>query len=433
VTQPRYDVVPFRDLLAEPLRNGVYKRKEFHGRGLKIVNMKELFANDRLRDQANLRVDLTAAEQGRFVLRPGDLLFARRSFVLEGAGKCSIVEDTDEPTVFESSMIRARLAEHADPRFFYYLFKSPLGRGAMASIATRTAVSGITGSALAGLPVPLPPLGVQRKIAGVLVAYDDLIENNVRRIDLLEGMAKALYREWFVEGRFPGHQDVPLVESELGPVPSGWPVVSMSDVVSVDKGLSYKGAYLTDTGVPMANLKCLRAGGGFRRDGTKPYSGEFKPRHAIAPGDLIVANTDLTQAGHVIGSPAIVPRRDFQQGGLVSHHLFAVRHDRSEIPASFLYHLLADDRFRSYARGTASGTTVLGFRAADFLSFRFALPPTPLIDSFASLAGDMVSLAEVLEDENEVLRTNRDLLLPRLVAGDVDLAQCDIDMAPLVA
>src|SRR5207248_7866058 len=132
-------------------------------------------------------------------LKRGDLLFARRSFVLEGAGKCSIVGCLPEPMTFESSMIRARLDRSlALPEFFFYFFKSPLGRGAMASIATRTAVSGITGTNLATLPVPLPPLNTQRKIASVLSAYDALIENNRRRIKLLEQMVQRIYREWFV-------------------------------------------------------------------------------------------------------------------------------------------------------------------------------------------------------------------------------------------
>src|SRR5207249_110115 len=100
-----------------------------------------------------------------------------------------------------------------------------------------------------------------------------------------------------------------------------------------------------------ANLKCFLVGGGFRRDGTKPYSGAFKPKHMVTPGDVIMANTDLTQAGAVIGSPAIVPRRGFENGGLISHHLFAIRPRDTELTPAVLFHMLADDRFRSFARG----------------------------------------------------------------------------------
>ena len=113
--------IPFAQLLTEPVRNGIYKKKEFHGRGVKVVNMGELFANPRLHDVDMRRVDLTEAEQGRFGVQVGDLLFARRSLVAEGAGKCSVVLEVNEPTAFESSIIRARPDQSkADSLFLYF-------------------------------------------------------------------------------------------------------------------------------------------------------------------------------------------------------------------------------------------------------------------------------------------------------------------------
>ena len=98
----------FSDVLALPVRNGLYKRKEFHGRGTKIVNMGELFGNPRLADIDMRRLDVTEAELQRHNVMAGDLLFARRSLVADGAGRCSLVTNVSEPTVFESSIIRAR-------------------------------------------------------------------------------------------------------------------------------------------------------------------------------------------------------------------------------------------------------------------------------------------------------------------------------------
>ncbi len=116
---------PFGQLLAEPVRNGIYKKKEFHGRGAKIVNMGELFAHPRLRSVPMKRVELSDGERNRFDVRKGDLLFARRSLVAEGAGKCSIVLDVDELTTFESSIIRARPdTSKVEPLFIFYFFNS---------------------------------------------------------------------------------------------------------------------------------------------------------------------------------------------------------------------------------------------------------------------------------------------------------------------
>ena len=111
----------FGDLLLGGTRNGIYKPKEFHGRGVKMVNMGELFAHSRLRDVPMRRVELTGSETEKSGLAPGDLLFARRSLVAEGAGKCSIVLEVNEPTTFESSIIRARPdSTKADSHFLYY-------------------------------------------------------------------------------------------------------------------------------------------------------------------------------------------------------------------------------------------------------------------------------------------------------------------------
>ena len=177
------------------------------------------------------RVELTDDEKSKSSLKDGDLLFARRSLVFEGSGKCSIVVNPPELTTFESSIIRARPNRGiAEPRFLFYLFASPVGRAIVASIATRTAVSGIRGSDLWQVGLPLPPLPAQRRIAGVLSAYDELIENNQRRIQILETMARAVYREWFVEFRFPGHEKIPRVASPLGDIPQGWEVKKLKDV-----------------------------------------------------------------------------------------------------------------------------------------------------------------------------------------------------------
>ena len=286
---------------------------------------------------------------------------------------------------------------------------------------------------LATLEIPMASLPTQRTIAAILSAYDDLVENIDRRLEILEETAERIYREWFVYFRYPGHEGVSLVESELGPIPPGWVVRRLGDVATVDKGLSYKGAFLTDQGLPMANLKCFLVGGGFRRDGTKPYSGDFRPRHSVVAGDLIMANTDLTQVGGVIGSPAIIPRRGFENGGLISHHLFAIRPRVGGLTNAVLFHMLADERFRQFARGRASGTTVLGFRTADCEAYRLAVPTPDVLARFGDIVDDILSLSEILRELIESSRATRDLLLPRLISGEIDLEGLNIEIPEAAA
>jgi type I restriction enzyme S subunit len=148
------------------------------------------------------------------------------------------------------------------------------------------------------------------------------IELNRKMNRTLEEMAQALFKSWFVD--FDGVPESELVDSELGPIPRGWGIATLRDQLTLDRGLSYKGKYLSDGGVPMVNLKCVRPHGGFRRGATKPYSGEFKDRHIVQPGDMVIANTDLTQARDILGCPAFVPDLGTSEM-ITSHHTYAVR------------------------------------------------------------------------------------------------------------
>lgn len=213
-----------------PSRNGLTRPSKVRGVGYKMINMGELFANEWLYDIPMERVQLNDREKRECLIAKNDLLFARQSLVASGAGKCSIVREVKEPTTFESHLIRVRLdTTKAVPLFYYYYFKSPLSP--MKTIVTICAQAGIRGSDLATLSVECPDLPTQRRIASILSAYDDLIENNRRQIKLLEEAAQRLYREWFVELRFPGHESVKVVDG----VPEGWKKGTLDDICIVKK------------------------------------------------------------------------------------------------------------------------------------------------------------------------------------------------------
>jgi len=319
------------------------------------------------------------------------------------------------------TVIRAKANTHQV--FLYYLIASQEFIDHATNISSGTRMPRASWKVLCDSEWRFPPLPTQHKIASILSAYDDLIENNLRRIRILEEMAENLYREWFVKFRFPGNADARFVDG----IPEEWEVKKLRELITIDKGISYKGKYLTDDGLPMVNLKCIPPGGGFKRDGTKPYSGDYKSRHRVQSGDLVFANTDLTQAGNIIGSPGLVPRSGFDGGGIASHHICIVRlEEHSPMNQIFLFHLLQSGGFHEYAKGCASGTTVLGFRADDALNFTFALPTRQLIRLFEQIANDTHELGESLRDSNVSLRLTRDLLLPRLISGELDVSELDI-------
>jgi type I restriction enzyme S subunit len=384
----------FGEILAEPVRNGIYKKKDFHGRGCKMVNMGELFAYGRISNQEMKRVEINATESLKYLLQDGDLLFARRSLVLEGSGKCSLVIKPSEETTFESSIIRARLDQaRANPPFYYYFWDSPSGRARMASIATRTAVSGIRGSDLMQLEVPLPPLPTQCKIATILAAYDDLIENNTRRIALQEEMARRLYREWFVRFRFPGHDSVRLVDSPLGPIPKGWKLTKLGDAIELAYG------------------KALTAGD--RRDGPIPVYGS---------NGIVGHHTESLVKG-----PGIIVGRKGNVGSVYWSDddffpIDTVFYVCTDICLHYVYYNLQTQNFIN------NDAAVPGLNRNQAYSLPFVLPNTELLEDFQRFADAIFKQTGNLRTAIATLRRTRDLLLPRLISGAVDVSDLDIAM-----
>jgi type I restriction enzyme, S subunit len=260
---------------------------------------------------------------------------------------------------------------------------------------------------------------VQRRIAGLLSAYDDLIENNRRRIRILEEMARALYREWFVHFRFPCHEKVKLLASPLGEIPQGWRFKSVGEIAEIFRGRSYRSLDLADAGgLPFLNLKCLDRDGGFRRSGLKRYVGEYKDVHIARKGDIIVAVTDMTQERRIVGSAALVPTLD-KEFGIYSMDLVRVE-PRPPVPKSFLYSFLRFSTMADEIKQHANGVNVLHLSPNRITDYRFAVPTDELMTRFASFVAPCLEQMDTLQNQIENLRRTRDLL-PRLLSGQVIL------------
>ena len=301
---------PFSSVLSSPVRNGIYKKKEFHGSGVKIVNMGELFANPRLGAIPMRRVNLSKSEQRRFSVQAGDLIFARRSLVAEGAGRCCVILETDELTAFESSIIRARPDPTiSDSLFLYYYFNSPQGLHSLDTIRRQVAVAGITGTDLSQLPVPLPALPEQRAIANILGTLDDKIELNRRMNQTLEAMASAIFQDWFVDfgpvrAKMEGQEPYlptelwdlfpdELVDSEVGEIPEKWSLRNfgdlLDDVIGGDWGKEFPDPTNTE---PVAiirgtDIPSLRTGS--RGSVPTRFTSEKKAeRRKLQDGDIVI-------------------------------------------------------------------------------------------------------------------------------------------------
>ena len=395
--------VLFESLYSSASRNGVYKAKEFHGRGTRIVNMGELFGYSFISNQEMKRVELDERELDLNSLEDGDLLFGRRSLVESGAGKCSLVVSPLEPITFESSIIRVRVnKEVVNPRFLYYYFLSPQGRGRIRSIVSGTNVKGIRGSDLKKISVANPSKVVQDGIVAALSAYDDLIDNNIRRMALLEDSARQLYREWFVRLRFPGQEHTPIVDG----VPQGWERKTLGDLCREVRDMVLPEALEPDT----------------------PYIGlEHIPRRSISLNDWgtveeVTSSKCRFKAGEIIFGKI---RPYFHKvgvafvDGVTSSDAIVVRPIDETLHGLVLMTMSSDEFVAVTSQQMKEGSKMPRADWKQMKAFSVQVPPPGLLKNFDDVIQPTVEQLRTLSFANQKLRQARDLLLPRLMNGEL--------------
>jgi type I restriction enzyme, S subunit len=275
------------------------------------------------------------------------------------------------------------------------------------------------------LLIDCPPLDVQRKIGAVLAAFNELIEINERRIELLEGLARSLYREWFVHFRFPGHESHKLVNTDIGSIPDGWEVHTVGQVATAIRGQSYRRADLSEAGgVPFLNLKCMERGGGFRRHGIKRYTGRYKESQRTLPGDTLVAVTDMTQERRIVAQAFRMPDLG-EPFAIPSLDLVLLRPIDQRMQA-FIYATLRYSGFAERVKQFANGANVLHLSVDRIQEYRFAIPGTRLLKMFESMADAIFTEAELLKTQSQQLSVIRGLLLSRLVSGRLDIVDMNL-------
>ena len=193
--------------------------------GMKVINVKNILPDGSIDlSNSDRYISLEEFEQrySHFAVEDGDIVVASSG----SYGKVGRIYRRHLPLMMNTSVIRFHplSPESLDPNYLFAFLRSNLFHNQVESLVTGSVQKNFGPSHLKIMEIPVPLLPTQRNIAAVLSAYDDLIENNTRRIKILEEMASAIYREWFVEFRFPGHEGVEMVESELGLIPQGWEV-----------------------------------------------------------------------------------------------------------------------------------------------------------------------------------------------------------------
>lgn len=311
----------------------------------------------------------------------------------------------------------------ANVDYILYYINSPHNKLRLLNIAQGGATrEALTKEAIENFIVELPDNNAQDFIANILSSYDNLIENNNRRIAILEEMAQRLYREWFVHFRFPGHENVKMVESKLGLIPENWHNFIYENIVSFNRGKSYRSSEINvEDGVPFINLKNIRAYGGFNKGGTKLFDGIYKESHKVRPGDIVMAVTDMTQERRLVGQVARVPNMKSDYA-IISMDLIKLIPFQAQ-NSVYVYSLLRYSNLSRKIAGFANGANVLHLDPELVLQQDFIMPDDDTIKRFTSLVESLYNSVDICEEKNETLRKTRDHLLPRLISGDIDVSK----------
>jgi len=328
-------------------------------------------------DLANLReMRFEQHELDRYGLKYGDIVMC------EGGepGRCAIWKEQCSSMMIQKALHRIRPHDCLRPEFLYYFFLYKGRTGHLASLFTGSTIKHLPREKLALVEVPVPPHSTQDQIASVLTAYDDLIENNRRRIQLLEQAAGLLYREWFIHLRFPGHEHVKIIDG----VPEGWRKKPLGDVAPLCYGKALN--------------KDRRTPGPFPVYGSSGIIG--------------------THVKSLVSGPTIIVGRKGNVGSVFwssddCHPIDTVYYIETCYCSLYLYYALQHMSFIS------TDVAVPGLNR-DFAHSRFILVPAwKLYQLFDSKVRPLHQQIDVLRKTNSMLWKARDLLLPRLMNGEI--------------
>jgi len=384
--------------------------------GTPVINVRNIGLGSIRDEKLEYIAKETLSRLSSHLLRYEDIVFGRKGAVERHA----YIRRSENGWFQGSDCIRLRVnSKTLIPKFLSYCLLTERHKQWMMNQCSHGAtMASLNQSIIRRIPVFLPPLPIQRKIASILSAYDDLIENNLRRIKILEEMAQNLYREWFVKFRFPGHESIRMVNSPLGKIPEGWEVKAFTEIADVLSGGTPKTSkpefwngpipffapkdspssfYVTDTEKSITEL-------GLTKCNSKLYS----------------KNTVFITARGTVGKVEM-PSRDMA----INQSCYALK-GRNNISQYFIFLMVLDQV--DYLKKNTGGATFDTIIVDTFRRMMITKPPKEIIDVFTGYVDPFFSGVLNLIQKNEILHENRDLLLPRLISGELDVSDLDIEI-----
>lgn len=373
-----------------------FKAAEYRAEGIPMINVKDIgYGSVKTNELERVGPD-TRDRLNAHVVRSGDIVFGRKGAVERHA----FIREDQDGWMQGSDCIRLRISSELFlPRYVSYTFLTSAHRQWMINQCSHGAtMASLNQDILRRIKLPLMSIEEQSRIIAVLLAHDELIENNLRRVEILEEMAQAIYHEWFVKFRFPGHEQTEPIDSPLGPIPPTWKVCKLGDLVELAYGKALKAAD--------------RRGGPIAVYGSSGIVGHHDHRLVRGPGIVVGRKGNV---GSVYWSDA-----DF-------FPIDTTFYVKSDLPLTYLcfnlrgQHLInSDAAVPGLSRSQAYGNSLL-------------VPDPQVLQQFAHHVEPMFNLRRNLDGQNARLREARDLLLPKLISGEIEVSDLDIDTSLLSA
>lgn len=375
-------------------------------KGIPVVMPKDM-ARGRIATASIARIDDETANRLRqHLLSADDLVLARRGDV----GRTAWVFEEDLPAFCGTGSMRVHpgKSESVRPSFLRFLFHTKLASDYLEGHAVGATMPNLNTGIVESLPVPIPPLPIQDSLIAVLEAFDELIENNRRRVEVLEEMTRTIYREWFVNFRYPGHEDVPLVDSALGPIPEGWQQRNLFDAAEVGFGYSFKSPRFAPNG-PNQVIRIRDIPVGVSATFTDE---DADPRYAVFDDDVLIGMDGDFHMTVWTGGDAWLNQR--------------VTRLRPKVGMSPLHLYLAiEGQIIEWNRAIV-GTTVAHLGKKHLELVNVLLPDDKSLAHATELFDALMGQRRSLEQSRRRLSDLRDLLLPKLVTGQIDVSVLDL-------
>jgi len=395
--------------------NGLSKSGDCFGSGFPFLNYSTVFNNYFIPDEIVELVQSTDKEQKNYSIKAGDVFITRTSETTEELGmSCVALKDYPNAT-FNGFCKRLRpITDKTYPLFMGYYFRTPQFRANFLKIASLITRASLRNEDLLKFKVDLPSVEKQREIADMLYRYDTLINNNNKRVQLLESMAENLYKEWFVRFRFPNNENT---EFENG-IPKGWEKVTLESILSkIATGLNPRKNFVLGEGnnyyITIKNMgdnniyldeKCDKV--------TDEAIRKINNRSDLRQGDLLFSGIGTIGRVYLINIPT--------DNWNISESVFTMR-PNEKVSSEYLYMLLLSKDVQNYCQSNANGAAQKGIRMADLKKYSFWLAPKSVIDNFTDMVKPLIDQVDLIRKENENLIKQRDLLLPRLMSGKLEV------------